>query len=72
MTIADYFTDADRPGFLAFGQKLDAEMIGRIGLGVLDIADQDYSALYEDFDGSDEMIADIVSDILADEFGMEG
>lgn len=72
MTIADYFTDADRPGFLDFGQRVDAEMTRRIGMGVLDIADQDYSALFEDFDGSDDMVRDIVSDILADEFGMEG
>lgn len=71
MQITDYFTCSERPGFLAFGKKMEAALVGKCGLGVLDLPDQDYSSLFEDWDGTDEAIDDMAQEILEDE-GMEG
>lgn len=67
MRIEEYFTCPERPGFLAFGKKMERALVNRCGLGVLDLPDQDYSSMFEDWDGSDEAIADMADDILAEE-----
>lgn len=71
MRIEDYFTCSDRPRFLEFGKKMEAALVDRCGLGVLELPDQDYSSLFEDWDGSDDHIGAMAEEILENE-GMEG
>lgn len=69
MTLKEYFDDPERPTFYRFGRIIDAYIVSKIGMGVLDIADQDYSSLHEDWDGTQEHAEQIAAEILADEFG---
>lgn len=48
MDTREYFTCADRPGFLRWGLDVDAALVRACGLGVLDLPDADYSSMYED------------------------
>ena len=66
-TLQEYFTDEDRPTFLTFGKKVNAALIRRSGVGVLDLADQDYSSLHEEWDGTDKDIWRIADEILESE-----
>lgn len=70
-TIRQYFSDPERPTFLRFGVLIDqriGERIGeRCGLGLLDLADQDYSSLHEDWDGTEAHAYEIADEILAEE-----
>lgn len=72
MELAQYFTDPDRPTFLEFGKLVDARLVKRCGLGILDLPDQDYSSLHEDWDGTEEHANDIADEILEEEgFGLD-
>lgn len=71
MRIEEYFTCSERPGFLAFGKKMERALVSKCGLGVLDLPDQDYSSLFEEWDGSDEAIDDMAQEILEEE-GFDG
>jgi len=46
--IAAYFTDAGREGFYEFGVEINALLIKRVGRGVFDLPDWDYSSAWED------------------------
>ena len=67
MELAQYFTCPNRPTFLQFGKLVNARIESRIGLGILDLPDQDYSSLHEDWDGTVEHANEIADEILADE-----
>lgn len=60
MKPTDYFTCPDRPGFLAWGLAVDKALTQRIGLGVLDLPDQDYSSMYEDGLTASETVAEVL------------
>lgn len=66
MTIDDYFNDPERPGFLEWGQAVNKLALDAINMGVLDIADQDYSAMFEDDMTPEEAWADVAES----EFGI--
>jgi hypothetical protein len=73
MSLAEYFTDPDRPTFLQFGKLVNARIESRCGLGILDLPDQDYSSLHEEWDGTVQHACDIADEILEEEgFGMDG
>ena len=67
MELQDYFGDPDRPTFLTFGKLVNARLVKRCGLGVLDLPDQDYSSLHEDWDGTKEHAFEIADEILEEE-----
>lgn len=72
MELEQYFTDPDRPTFLEFGKLVNARLVKRCGLGILDLPDQDYSSYHEDWDGSEEHANDIADEILEEEgFGFD-
>jgi hypothetical protein len=64
MELAEYFTCPDRPTFLQFGKLVNARIESRCGLGILDLPDQDYSSLHEDWDGTVQHACDIADEIL--------
>lgn len=66
-TIREYFTDPDRPTFLRFGALINRHIIERAGIGLLDLADQDYGSLHEDWDGTDAHAIEIADEILEEE-----
>lgn len=66
-SITEYFTDPERPEFVNFGKKMEKALVLRCGFGVLDLPDQDYSSLFEDWDGTDEMIGEMADEILEEE-----
>lgn len=57
-----YFTCPDRPGFLAWGLKVDAALEAKCGMGVLDLPDWDYSSAYEDMSEPDEVADEVLAD----------
>lgn len=61
-TARDYFTCPKRPGFLAWGLKVDEILERTIGMGILDLPDQDYSAMYEDGMRPSAVVAKIIDD----------
>jgi len=67
MDVIEYFTCPDRPTFLSFGKKINYALTRICGLGVLDLPDQDYSSLHEDWDGTDRQIVDMAKEILEEE-----
>lgn len=67
MNIKDYFYDPKRPTFFRFGRIMDAYVSSVAGIGLLDLADQDYSSLHEEWDGSHEDAERIAREILASE-----
>lgn len=67
MELAQYFTDPTRPTFLRFGKLVNARLEERCGLGILDLPDQDYSSLHEDWDGTVEHANEIADEILEEE-----
>lgn len=67
MELAEYFTCPDRPTFLQFGKLVNARIEARCGLGILDLPDQDYSSLHEDWDGTVQHACDIADEILEEE-----
>jgi hypothetical protein len=66
-TLEEYFGDPDRPTFLTFGKKINTALVRLCGLGVFDLADQDYSSLHEDWDETDAQIWEMARDILEEE-----
>jgi ethanolamine utilization protein EutQ (cupin superfamily) len=70
MRIEEYFSDPARPEFITFGKLIDKRIRRRCGIGLMDLADQDYSSLFEDWDGSKEMAYEMADDILEEE-GLE-
>jgi hypothetical protein len=67
ITIREYFTDPDHPTFLRFGALVNRQLVERCGLGVLDLPDQDYSSLHEEWDGTDRHAFEMADEILENE-----
>lgn len=62
-TARDYFTCPKRPGFLAWGLKVDEILQNTLDMGVLDLPDQDYSAMYADGMRPSAVVAKIIDDM---------
>lgn len=62
MTVADYFTCPDRPGFLAWGEAVEKALVAQCGMGVLDLPDADYSSMYEDGYEPEEAAAEVLEE----------
>lgn len=61
-TARDYFNDPSRPRFLEWGLKIDRLLNLNLGLGVLDLPDQDYSAMFEDGMRETAVVAHIIDE----------
>lgn len=57
MTIEDYA--GDNAGFTVWLKNIDAKLTDRFGLGVLDLADQNYLDMYEDGYGFDDVVGEM-------------
>lgn len=64
MDFQEYFTCPDRPDFLKFGTLVNKRLENKCGLGILDLPDQDYTSLHEEWDGSEEHAYDMADEIL--------
>lgn len=61
-----YYYDPDRPGFLEFAEAVNKIAEQKIGMGILDLPDQDYSSFF-----ADELSPEDAWEIIVENEGLE-